>query len=377
MDSLDPSELTAAVTPLPVATEPAAAKPGSGTSFAAESVAFAAEAVAQAYDRRPSMQSLVISRALRLSLRHFIHRVPGNVTGIRTARTAVEAASRLISHHPGARVEPLIDPQVESGSTGRPILGEWVAPAEPEGAADGAILYLHGGAYIVCSPRTHRPITSRLAVDTGLPVLVPHYRLAPEHPFPAALEDALDAYRWLLDRGFSASRIVIAGDSAGGHLAASLTGEICRAGLPVPAGVVLFSPWVDLTCELSTQQAAQVRDPYVSAYAAQRIGRLVVGATAFDDPRLALLACPWTGTPPFFIQVGGAEVLRTEAERLAEALAEAGAYCELQVWKGQMHVFQILNRLLPEARAAMRDTARFIKSVMADPAAAETSEAVA
>ncbi|MEU9019935.1 alpha/beta hydrolase [Actinomadura sp. NPDC048394] len=327
----------------------------------------------------PSVRSRAISGALRLGVHPFMHRVPGHAPSIRTARSAVDAASLLLRAGSRVRVVPLDDPRVESRG-GRPVKGEWVVARDAPEALDtsqgpvpGAILYLHGGGYVVCSPRTHRPITSRLALDTGLPVLVPRYRLAPEHPFPAALEDAVAAYRWLLDRGVPASGIVVAGDSAGGHLAATLAGEICRTGLPSPAGIVLFSPWVDLTCELSTREQQRARDPYISAYAARRVARLVVGPAGFDDPRLALLTCAWTDTPPVLIQVGGAEVLRPEAEALADALTAAGADCELQVWKGQMHVFQMLNRVLPEASAAMRDVARFVASVTA-PAPAEPEQ---
>lgn len=328
------------------------------------------EAVLQQHPHqlRSTVKSKALSKALRLGVRPFVHRLPGHPVGIRTARTATDAAARLLRPHPAVRIDPLIDPRVESGRSGRPVIGEWVRRIRRP-RTDGAILYLHGGGYVVCSPRTHRPLTTRLAIDTRLPVFVPHYRLAPEHPFPAPLEDAMDAYRWLLDRGVPADRIVVAGDSAGGHLAASLAGEICRTELPSPAGVVLFSPWVDLTCELSTSWDGNCRDPYISPYAAQRISRLVVGATALDDPRLALLTSPWVETPPFFIQVGGAEVLRPEAERLAEVLTGSGTDCELQVWADQMHVFQMLSRVLPEARAAMQETARFIRTVVGDPVA--------
>lgn len=324
-------------------------------------------------DRRPSMQSAVISRALRFGLRPIVHRLPGHPVGIRTARTAVEAASLLVGHHPGAHVKGVRAPL---DGNGRSLVGELLL-SRKEPITDAAVLYLHGGGYIICSPRSHRPITSRLAVDTGLPVFVPHYRLAPEHPFPAPLEDALDAYLWLLDEGYPPSRIVIAGDSAGGHLAASLTGEICRTGLPTPAGLVLYSPWVDLTCKLSLEYDAQVCDAYLSAHTARRIGRLVMGQAELDDPRLALLECTWTGVPPVLIQVGGAEALRPEAERLAEALTEAGTDCRLQVWDGQIHVFQLLNRVLPEARAAMNETANFIRSVITDPTASTNPSAVA
>ncbi|XVQ10366.1 alpha/beta hydrolase [Spirillospora sp. CA-255316] len=319
-----------------------------------------------AHERPPSVRSKAISGAIRLWTRPFIHRIPGHAGSIRTARSTVDAASLLLRPSQRVRVRQVIDPQVESGRLRRSVRGEWVVTRDAEESSrTGAILYLHGGGYVFCSPRTHRPITSRLALDTGLPVFAPRYRLAPEHPFPAPLEDAVAAYRWLLDRGVPADGIVLAGDSAGGHLAAALTGEICRTGLPRPAGTVLFSPWVDLTCELSERAQRLARDPYISARTARRVARLVVGPAGFDDPRLALLTCPWADTPPFLIQVGGAEVLRSEAEALAEALDAAGTDCELQVWKGQMHVFQMLNRVLPEADAAMADADRFIRSVVA------------
>ena len=320
----------------------------------------------------PSVRSRAISSALRLGVRPILHRVPGHAGGIRTARSTVDAASLLMRPDSRVRVLPLNDPQLETGRDERPVAGEWVVSRDSEGASAGAVLYLHGGGYVVCSPRTHRPITSRLALDTGLPVLAPRYRLAPEHPFPAPLEDAVAAYRWLLARGVPASGIVLAGDSAGGHLAATMAGEICRLGLPSPAGIVLFSPWVDLTCELSLRAQERARDPYISAVSARRVARLVVGPAGFDDPRLALLTCAWKDTPPVLIQVGGDEVLRPEAEALAAALDRAGADCELQVWDGQMHVFQILNRVLPEAAAAMRDAARFVRAVTA-PAAPDRS----
>ncbi|WP_019632301.1 alpha/beta hydrolase [Actinomadura atramentaria] len=336
----------------------------------------AAPAKPAPYELRPTRRSRVIAGVLRLGMYPVIHHVPGHAMSLRTARTTVDAAAMLLPGDGRVRVRRIHDPRVEDGPDRPAVAGEWVVPREaPDGRPPGAILYLHGGGYVVCSPRTHRPITSRLAADTGLPVLVPHYRLAPEHPFPAPLEDAVAAYEWLLRRGVPASGIVLAGDSAGGHLAAALTAEIVRTGLPNPAGTVLFSPWVDLTCELSVREQLTARDPYISATAARRVARLVVGSAGFDDPRLALLAAPWTGAPPVLIQVGGAEVLRPEAEALARAIGDAGGSCEIQVWNGQMHVFQILNRLTPEASTAMRETARFVRAVTATPAPGEAAVA--
>jgi acetyl esterase/lipase len=310
----------------------------------------------------PSRQSRAIARILRLGVRPIANQMRGNALSIRTVRTALDAAARLLRVDPRVRVEQLYDPQIHRSGT--PVRAEWVHRVEDQ-VPESAILYLHGGGYVLCSPQTHRPITSRLALDTGVPVLVPHYRLAPEHPFPAALNDALAAYQWLLAHGIPASRIVVAGDSAGGHLAASLVAEIGRTGLPSPAAAILFSPWVDLSCELSLEWDKWIADPYISPAMARRVSRLVVGTAEFTDPRLALLDCPWTAAaPPFLIQVGGAEVLRPEAEKLAGLLNAAGVPCELQVWPGQMHVFQILNRFLPESSAAMRETSQFIAAAL-------------
>ncbi len=310
------------------------------------------------YDRAPSTRSRALATAVRLGIRPLSGRIHGSPGSIRLWRTLLGAGSRCLRADPRVSVETFHDLGTEVPDVRRPVRGEWLTPPGGD-TADAVILYLHGGAYAICSPRTHRVITTRLAMDTGLPVLAPQYRLAPEHPFPAAFEDALDAYRLLLAR-MSAERIVVAGDSSGGHLAAGLAGEACRAGLPAPGGVLLFSPWIDLTGRLAMGSAMRRRDPFITPEVATRFGRLYVGAGDWNDPRLSLLDCASAGLPPFLIQVGEIEVLREEAESFAAALAEAEAECELQVWPGQMHVFQMFNRLVPEADAAMREAARFV-----------------
>ncbi|MDN3353950.1 alpha/beta hydrolase [Actinomadura sp. DC4] len=304
-----------------------------------------------------------MTTAVRLGVRPFAGRIKGRSATIRFWRSLLGAGSRCLRPDPRVSVEPIIDPCVEDPGVKRAVRGEWLrSPGRSTG--QGAILYLHGGGYAICSPRTHRVITARLAMDTGLPVLVPDYRLAPEHPFPAAFEDCLDAYRLLLARGVPAEHIIVAGDSSGGHLATALTAEACRTGLPSPGGVVLFSPWVDLTGELAMASEMRRHDPYIDPAVATRFGRLYVGAGDWTDPRLSLLTCPSEELPPFLIQVGGIEVLRAEAEALAEVLDEAGSPFDLQIWPGQMHVFQIFNRMLPEADEAMREAGRFIREVV-------------
>jgi acetyl esterase/lipase len=298
--------------------------------------------------------------ALRLGFRPIIQRAHGVGVPIGVLRLAVDGGARLLRLDRHVRVEP---------ETAAPVPGEWLR--SDDSVENTALLYLHGGAYVFCSPRTHRVITSRLALDSGLPVFVPKYRLAPEHPFPAAIDDAIDAYRWLLEHGIPAGRIVVAGDSAGGHLAATLAVEVCRLGLPSPAGIALFSPWADLTCELSIEWDRECRDPYIVPALGRRFGLLYAGEHDFDDPRLGLLKCNTSGLPPFLIQAGGSDALRSDAEHLAEVLIEIGVTCELQIWPGQMHVFQALHKVVPEARAAIQVTARFARTVIgAEPASA-------
>jgi monoterpene epsilon-lactone hydrolase len=322
--------------------------------------------------RTPSSQSRVLTTAVRLGVRPFAGRIKGRSMTLRFWRSLVGAGARCLPADSRVTIEPIIDPCVEDPDVKRPVRGEWLRPPGAT-ARQGAILYLHGGGYAICSPRTHRMITTRLAAETGLPVLAPDYRLAPEHPFPAAFEDVLDAYRLLLARGIPAERIVIAGDSSGGHLATALTAEACRTGLPTPGGVVLFSPWVDLTGELAMASAMRRRDPYIHPAVATRFGRLYVGTGDWTDPRLSLLDCPSTELPPFLIQVGAIEVMRAEAEALADTLDAAGSPFELQVWPGQMHVFQIFNRILPEADAAMREASRFIRRAVGTDSVTEAA----
>jgi monoterpene epsilon-lactone hydrolase len=322
--------------------------------------------------RTPSSQSRVLTTAVRLGVRPFAGRIKGRSATIRFWRSLLGAGSRCLRPDSSVSVEPIIDPCIEDPDVKRAVRGEWLRPPD-DSTRQGAILYLHGGGYAICSPRTHRVITARLAAETGLPVLAPDYRLAPEHPFPAAFEDSLDAYRLLIARGFPPERIIIAGDSSGGHLATALTAEACRTGLPAPGGVVLFSPWVDLTGELAMASTMRRRDPYIDPAVATRFGRLYVGAGDWTDPRLSLLTCPSEELPPFLIQVGAIEVLRAEAEALADVLEQAGSPFDLQIWPGQMHVFQIFNRMLPEADEAMREAGRFIRRVVGDDSVTEAA----
>lgn len=236
--------------------------------------------------------------------------------------------------------------------------GVWVR-ARNANAANGVLLHLHGGGFVFGSPRTHRALAFQLSRATAVPVFLPHYRRAPEHPFPAALEDCLAAYQVLLDRGFAAERIRLSGDSAGGHLAASLLTSLEHEGLPLPAAVALYSPLLDLSCARLRELDETRRDPFIPPTTTQRVCRAYLGDTPDSDPRLNVLAADKSRWPPMLIQVGGTECFRADAERMAEALRADGASAELQVWPGQIHVFQAWANL-PEARAANRYAGEFL-----------------
>jgi acetyl esterase/lipase len=196
------------------------------------------------------------------------------------------------------------------------------------------------------------------------------YRRPPEHPFPAAADDAVAAYRYLLACGYRADQIVVAGDSAGGHLTAGLLADLSRRRLPMPAAAVLFSPFLDLTgAELDDRDAVR-RDPFVPPQRARECGRSYAGEHALDGRRLNVLRASKRRWPPMLIQAGDTECLLGDSERMAESMRAAGGHCELQVWPGQVHVFPAFYPVLPEGRAAIRYVGDFVRAATAVTVAA-------
>ncbi|MGH3625387.1 MAG: alpha/beta hydrolase [Sciscionella sp.] len=309
-----------------------------------------------------SRASRILELASRTTFRPAMALLPANRVGVGAARSVVRLVLPVIAPSGDAKVR-----QVRTRWQGQPVLGEWVRGAGNL-RADAVLLYLHGSGYICCSPRTHRGLVGTLSTRTGLPAFVVRYRLAPKYPFPAAADDALAAYRWLLASGYPPERIVLAGDSAGGHLALGLAVTLRREGLPLPAAMVLFSPLVDTTFETAAKRDAVHRDPFFTLALVKRMVRLYGGA-AVNDPRLTPLSCDLSGLPPLLVQAGGAEMLRADAEAIAELIHAAGGSVRLQVWPGQVHVFQTLYRLLPEARAALDAAAQFASDALVGAAA--------
>lgn len=236
---------------------------------------------------------------------------------------------------------------------------EQLTPVAP--VDDEVIFFVHGGAYVYCSPRTHRPLTARLAQRLGRRTLVPDYRLAPEHVFPAGLEDVLTAWQALLAQGVSADRITLMGDSAGGGMALALALSLRDRGLALPKRLVLLSPWVDLTGAGETLRTHDARDPLLSHAGAVRTAELYRGAAAADHPLVSPLFADLSGLPETLVQVGTEEILLSDAERLAERAAEQGWNLHLQVWDGMFHDFQMMGDILPEADAALAEIRAFVR----------------
>lgn len=223
------------------------------------------------------------------------------------------------------------------------------------------ILYFHGGGYTFCSPRTHRPLVCRIARACGAKAFVPEYRLAPEHPHPAAVEDAVKSYRWLLKSGIKPHRIAVMGDSAGGGLALVLLQQLRDKKIPPPACAVLLSPWTDLTASGSSIQHNKRKDPLLEPIALQKFARYYVPDGTLDRPTASPLFGDFTKLPPLLFQVGECEILLDDVRRAAEKARASGVDSEITVWPGMIHVFQYLAPFLKDARKAIEDIGMFVK----------------
>ena len=236
------------------------------------------------------------------------------------------------------------------------IDGEAAIPAEPD---QRAVLYLHGGAYCVGSPATHRAITSHIAQRSGATVYAADYRLAPEHPFPAAADDALTAYRWLLDNGYAAKDVFIAGDSAGGGLSLATALQIRDLGLPAPGGLLLLSPWTDLT--LGRRHDSHQPDEAMLSWATLEHAAALYAGEQRQLPLASPLFADLANLPPTLIVVGSDEILLGDAEALFAAMTAAGSTVRLSVYHGMWHVFPIQVGLLDAANQAVTEMVAWMR----------------
>lgn len=265
------------------------------------------------------------------------------------ARRAVEARAVPPERLEGVRVR-------EAVVGGVP--GEWVTATA--GTSDATVLYLHGGGYALGSPASHRHFAAQLARRTEAACFVPDYRLAPEHPCPAAIEDAIAVYDALLADGARPERLCVAGDSAGGGLTLATLLALRDAGEPLPSAAVLISPWVDLTCAGGSLEANAPYD-YLDPTSIRHYAQWYAGDLSFDDPRVSPLHADLHGLPPLFVCIGDAEALRDEDLMLVERAREAKVEVTVEIGAGMIHVYPLLAALIPEGRKATRRIAEFIR----------------
>ena len=248
------------------------------------------------------------------------------------------------------RLQPAADVTCDPlGVAGR--AAEWVAT--PGVDAGRVMLYLHGGGWVVGSITTHRDLATRLSRATGHRSLLIDYRLAPEDPHPAAVEDAGAAYRWLLDEGIDPARIVIAGDSAGGGLTVATLVALRDAGVPLPAAGVCLSPWIDLEGGGESMKARAHLDPMVQRDPLLQMAAMYLGGADPRTPLAAPLHADLRGLPPLLVQVGHAETLYDDSARLATRARAAGVDVTLDAWDDMIHVWQIFAPMLPEGQQAI------------------------
>lgn len=224
-----------------------------------------------------------------------------------------------------------------------------------------ALLYLHGGGYVCSSAFGYRHMAGAVASATELTTLLPEYRLAPEHPFPAAIEDAVRAYTWLLDSGRSPAEIVVTGDSAGGGLAMSLLLSLKQQGLPLPGCVVLLCPWVDLTCKCLRVRPAEEGSAVITEEQGRRFAVAYLAGHPDDDPVVSPLTADLTGLPPMLVQAATGDPARHEAQLLVDRVIAHGGDATMELYPVPTHDFHVFWSFLPEARDAMHQAGEFVR----------------
>lgn len=240
------------------------------------------------------------------------------------------------------------------------VPAEWIAAS---GAVDDrVILYLHGGGYVMGSIATHREMAARLSKAARARALVIDYRLAPEHPFPAAVDDAVAAYRWLLSQNMKPSRIVVAGDSAGGGLTLATLVALRDAKAPLPAAGVCISPWTDMEGTGDSMVTRAKADPVVQKQGLLGMAQLYLGGKDPKSPLAAPLYANLEGLPPLLIQVGDAETLLDDATRVAEKAKRAGVTVDLEVWPEMPHVWHLFAPFLPEGQQAIDKIGQYVQA---------------
>jgi acetyl esterase/lipase len=296
--------------------------------------------------RRPGLQSRLWRQITRLVFRYMAN--PALPAEVRRRR--MDRLLGTVRLPRGTRVAP-----VAAGG----VPAEWIVPPGVE--TDAVLLYLHGGGYAAGSFVTHRLVAEQVAQAAGVRALLPAYRLAPEHRFPAAVDDAMAVYRWLCrEYGAEPARVAVAGDSAGGGLAVALAVSARDAGLPLPAALVCVSPWTDLAGTGESMRTKAGIDPCFTPEGLRLQAREYLGDADPSHPLASPLYADLSGLPALFVQVGEDELLLDDARRLVQRARAAGVDATLEVWPGLWHIFSSQGTF-PESRQAMQRLGHFLR----------------
>ncbi len=282
-------------------------------------------------------------------------------------RTGMSIPERRATMDAWDKAYPVADDVTVASAKVAEVPVEWITA--PNASEDAVLLFIHGGGYVIGSPDSHRHLVANLSEETGLQGLLVDYRLAPEDPFPAAVEDAISVYAALLTHGFEAEEIVVAGASAGGGLVIAMMLAIRDANLPLPAAGICLSPWNDLTGTAKSLETNASVDPTVTKESLDFFAGEYLGEEDAQNPYASPLFGDFTGLPPLLIQVGSVEVLLDDAVMLAERAKEAGVSVTLEVWDEMIHVWHRYYPVLQEAREANARIGEYVRGIVSVSAA--------
>jgi len=289
------------------------------------------------------------SKICRLIIKKMVAPKLNNLQSIHETRNYMEKMARNAKLPKNSQIEKI---------TINGMAAEWIYT--DTASEERTILYLHGGGYNLCSVNTHREFAAHIANKSGTKVLLIDYRLAPEHPFPAALEDAVSAYYWLLDTGLTGKNIAIAGDSAGGGLALATAISIRDAGDSLPSSIACIAPWIDLRMTGDSIKTKSEIDPLIKTESAKVWAGNYIGNNDPRNPFISPLYAGIAGLPPLLIHIGTDDMLLDDSKRIAKKAEDAGVKVTLKIYENLWHVFHLNVRAMPEAKAAVAEFSSFI-----------------
>jgi monoterpene epsilon-lactone hydrolase len=306
--------------------------------------------------RVPDLSQVVVDLVLRYRMKRG-GVGPVTAESLRRAAARFEAANARFPTPDFVQVDP-----VQVGT----IPAEWISIKGKEHNGQ-VVLYFHGGGFVMGSPRTHRAVTWRLARETGRRVLAIEYRKAPDHAFPAWVDDGAAAFQWLLDQGYAPKDILVAGDSAGGNMALATVYRLRREGRPLPGGLILFSPWGDLGCVAKSYRRNAFSEAMFQSKNVVSTGAFLTRGCDPRDPEASPVHADFDGFPPMLLFASTRELFVDDSRTIVRRAVAAGVRAEVHLYRHMPHVFPVLAGMLPRAKAAFVTIKRFIEETQARP----------